>query len=157
MFSQNDTVNQVAVMTRRLVFQISITGHATPASKVYSTTLPGVAYLRLEGLTTNNNTVDALDAGLAAVWTTANDEDTGNCVFGVFIDGSELGSIKKVLGIQLVDAQTTPTSTSLVPTKHIDNGLSVLGNIGFSVAGTGLRLDNESPLITVYVDYVLAE
>lgn len=154
MFSQNDTVNQVALRTRRLVFQISITGNATPASKVHGTTLPGVAYLRTEGKTTE---VDAFDAGLAAVWTTANDEDTGNCVFGVFIDGAKLGSIQKVIGIQLVDAQTTPTSTSLVPTKHIDNGLSVLGNIGFSVAGTGLRLDNESPLITVYVDYVLAE
>lgn len=149
---KNSAVQNQRQFAKKLVFEFSITGHATPASKVHASDLSGVCYLRTEGKVAE---ADAIE-DLSATFTTAADNSGGNSVFGVLMKGSELGSIAKVLKIS-VSETSTAVATSLAVTKHGTGGLSAGGNIAFSIAGTGLNLASESPKICVELDYVLAE
>lgn len=149
----DSTVMEHCVKEKRLTFEISITGNATAANKKHYTDLPGTANLRTEGLT---STVDALDATIS--WTTADDESSGNSVFGVFLLGANVvsgprASIKKVLKVDVQESSTS-TSTALAVTKHGTGGLSTDGNIAFTISATGTRLDTESPKITVDVSFL---
>ena len=150
MLEQNNVLNDYKLKQRRVMVEFSVTANATPASKAHASDLPGVLFLRTEGKTAE---VDAIES---VAFTTADDEATGDSVFGVMLKGSELGSIKKVLGIR-VSETSTALATSLAVTKHGTGGLSSGGNIAFSIAGTGLRLDTESPKIAVEVEYLLSE
>lgn len=138
---------------KKLVFEFSITGNATPASKTSTSDLPGILVLRTEGLTAE---ADAVEALLSTGFTTPDDESAGDCTFGVMLKGSQLGSIGKVLKIAVSETSTS-VATSMAITKHGTGGLSTGGNITFSIVGTGLRLDTESPKICVEVDYVVTE
>lgn len=150
---KNNVVLDQQLKHKRLCFEISITGNATPASKKHASDLPGVCVLRSEGLTAEADAVEDLSGS----FTTADDSDgSGNSVFGVLMKGSELGSIKKVLSVRVAETSTA-LATSLAVTKHGTGGLSSGGNIAFSVAGTGLVLSSESPKIMVEVDYVLSK
>lgn len=146
----NSVVLDQQLKHKRLCFEVSITANATPASKEHASDLPGVCILRTEGKTAEADAVEVV------AFTTADDEATGNSVFGILLKGAELGSIKKVLKIS-VSESSTALSTALAVTKHGTGGLSSGGNIAFSIAGTGLRLDTESPKLCVEVDYSLSE
>ena len=154
MFTQesNAVVFDHQLKHKKLVFEFSITGSATAASKVHASDLPGVCILRTEGKTAEADAVEDLSGS----FTTADDESSGNSVFGVLLKGAELGSIQKVLKISVSETSTS-VATSMAITKHGTGGLSSGGNIAFTIAGTGLRLDTESPKICVEVDYLLAE
>lgn len=145
---KNNVVQDLALKTRRQVFEISITGNATPASKVHSTDLPGVAVLRSEGKIAEADAVETIS------WTTA--QDAANAVFGVLLKGSELGDIKKVLSCKVSETSTS-VATALTVTKHGTGGKTTGGNIAFSITGTGLDLTSESPKIVCEVEYLLAE
>jgi hypothetical protein len=148
---QNSVLNDYQLKQKRLCAELTITANATPANKEHGIPdVPGVMLLRTEGKTSD---VDAIET---VAFTTADDENTGNCVFGVMLRGGDegLGSIRKVLSIRLEETSSSPLSTALAVTKHGTSGLTTDGNIAFSVAGTGLRLDTESPRILVTVDYL---
>lgn len=74
---ENSALNTRMRKTQRLCFDVTITADATPADKTHATDLPGVVYLRTEGLTAE---ADAIESG---TYTTADD---GTGVFGVLID-----------------------------------------------------------------------
>lgn len=154
MFEQNNVLHDQQLKHKKAVFEFSITGNATPASKVHASDLPGICILRTEGKTAEADAIEDLSAS----FTTANDEATGDSVFGVFLRGGAdyLGQIKKVLKVS-VSETSTALSTALAVTKHGTGGLSAGGNVAFSIAGTGLRLDTESPKICVEIDYVVSE
>lgn len=151
-FEQNSALGDYNLKQKRLCAEFTITGNATPASKTLgSTDLPGVMLLRTQGQTTD---VDAIET---VAFTTADDENSGNSVFGVMLRGgsSYLGSIQKVLLIRVTDRGGT--ATSLAVTAHGTNGLTTGGNIAFSIAGTGLRLDTENADIVIEVEYVASK
>ncbi len=150
-FEQNSTLNSNQLKQKRFVAEFTITANATPASKVHGVPdVPGVMLLRTEGIVAAADAVEDLSGDFA----TANDEDSGNCTFGVLIRGGDegLGSIKKVLSIRLFEG--TALATSMAITRLGTRGLTAGGNIAFDVVGTGLRLDTESPRITVEVEYL---
>lgn len=154
MFELNNVLHDEKLKHKKVVFEFSITANATPASKKTYSDLPGIAYVRTEGLVA---AADAIE-DLSATFTTADDENTGNSVFGLLIRGGAdyLGQISKVLKIS-VSETSTALSTALAVTKHGTGGLSAGGNVAFSIAGTGLRLDTESPKICVELDYMVSE
>jgi hypothetical protein len=143
----NSKLNDHQLKTERVVFEIAITSHATPASKVHTSDLPSVCFLRTEGKTAE---VDALET---VTWTTAADNSTGDSAFGVFL--KDLGNVQKVLKIAVVEQ--TALATSLAVTRAGTRGLTAAGNIAFNIAGTGLNLASESPVITVEVEYLLSK
>lgn len=150
-YSNNNTVHDHLLKQKKLVLECSITANATPASKKHGTDLAGVAILRTEGK------VAEADAVETVAFTTADDENSGNSVFGLMLRGGAayLGSIAHVTAISVTEK--TALATSLAVTKHGTDGLTTGGNIAFTIAGTGLRLDTESPTLVVEIDYKLAE
>ena len=144
-FEKNAALLNHQLKQERLVFEVAITANATPASKQHHVDIPGVVLLRTEGKTADADAVE----DLSATFTTADDENSGNCVFGVLV--TELGDIEKVSKITVTEK--TALSSSLAVTAHGTSGLTTDGNIAFSVAGTGLRLDTESPTLVVEIEY----
>lgn len=145
---RNQVLNDYNLKEKSLCAEFTITGNATPASKVHGVPeLPGVLLLRTQGKTAE---VDAVET---VAYTTADDGPT-NSVFGVMIRGgtSYLGTIKKVLLIRVTDRGGT--ATSLAVTAHGTSGLTTGGNIAFSIAGTGLDLEAENADIVVEVEFV---
>lgn len=138
-YYENATLHDHLIKQARLVFRVSITGNGTPASKTHAVDLPGVAYLRTEGLTA---AADAVDATIS--WTTAVDNSTGDSQFGVLIAVGDADVIHKV-GV----TEITSLATSLAAT----NPASTAGNIAVDIAGTGLNLASESPTLVIEVDY----
>lgn len=149
--SQNSTLNDYDLKQKRLCAEFTITGNATPASKVHGIPeLPGVLLLRTEGKTAE---VDAIET---VSYATADDESSGNSVFGIMIRGGDsyAGTIKKVLQMRLTDRGGTATSLAITAPSGTTVGLTTGGNMAFNIAGTGLRLDTENADIVVTVDYV---
>lgn len=148
-FVSNSMLNDHLLRQVKIGFEFTITGNATPASKVHQSDLPGVVHLRTEGKT---SVVDAIE-DLSGSFTTADDESGGDCVFGVFLDLEDFMEIHKVNKIEIYEVSALSTSEAL--TLHGTNGLSSNGNIAFTVAGTGLRLDTESPTFYCEIDLLL--
>lgn len=146
-FEKNSGVGDLQIKTKVLRFDVSIGGNATPASKTHQSDLPGVVYLRTEGKVAEADAIETLS------FTTANDEDSGNCQFGILIKGSELGSIKRVKKVLIT--QVLATGTAIVVAGISNTFLSAGGNIQIDITGTGTRLDNESPTFHVEVVYEL--
>ena len=145
----NAAVRQHQLKHERLVLKFTITGNATPASKVHTCDLPGIAILRTEGIVTAADTLEAV------TFTTA--VDATNACFGIIIDGSELGSIKRVLGAKLT--QVTATGTAIV-TRAPNSGthaamLTAGGNVAIEFLMTGTDLASESPSCMLEIDYEL--
>lgn len=146
-FEKNSMVHDYQLKSKKLAFEVAITAHATPASKVHDSDLPGVAILRSEGKVADADAVETVS------FTTA--VDATNCVFGIILKASELGSLKKVKQIKVTEL--TSTGSAVAVTKHGTRGLTTAGNIAFSVTSTGTSLDSESPRFFVEIDYQLAE
>lgn len=135
--------------TRELVVECTITGNATPASKIHSSEISGTLILRTEGLTAE---ADALE-DLSASFTTAADNATGDSVFGIILKGENLpnNAIDKVLEVSVTEQ--TALSTALVATKVTTDWLTSEGNIAIDLAGAGLNLASESPTLLVKIIY----
>ncbi len=151
-FAKNSTLMDYELKQKRVCAEFTITHNATPASKVHGVPdLPGVLLLRTEGKTSE---VDAIET---VSYTTADDENTGNSVFGIMIRGGDAyaGTIAKVLQVRVTDRAGDATSLAVTAASGTTDGLTAAGNIAFDIAGTGLRLDTEDADIVVTVDYVL--
>lgn len=145
-FHVNSTLTNHQLKQERLVFEVSITLHATAASKKHHTDLPGVVFLRTEGKTSEADAIEDLSGDFA----TANDEDSGNSTFGILI--TELPDIEKVSKITV--SEKTALGSAVAVTKLGTGGLTTAGNIAFDVVSTGIRLDNESPTFVVEVEFL---
>ena len=147
--SPNAAVRQHQLKHEKLILKFTITGNATPASKTSVCDLPGIAILRTEGIVA---TADALEA---VTWTTA--ADATNAVFGIIIDGSELGSIKRVLGARLT--QVVATGTAIIvraPNSGIHTAmLTSGGNVAVEFEMTGTTLASENPSCMLEIDFEL--
>ena len=149
--SQNPSVRNHQLKHESLKVGFTIVGHATPGSKTHTVDLPGIMILRTEGITT------AADALETITFTTA--VDATNACFGILIDGSELGSIRKVKGAKLTQVLATGTAivtrapNSGVPTAMLTAG----GNIAieFLMTGTDLGSGAETAVCLLEIEYEL--
>lgn len=146
-FKSNSTLCDYQLKQQRLVFQFTIAGNATPASKTHSSDLPGVVYLRTQGKTTEADAIETL------TWATADDESTGNSVFGFLVDLGD-NKARKVHKIMLTEVSAVSTSEAVTGPNGAASILTAEGNLAVEIAGTGLRLDTESPTFLVEIEYV---
>lgn len=145
-FHENAQLNNHQLKQERLVFEVAITAHATPASKKHHVDIPTVVTLRTEGKTADADAIEDLSADFTA----AADNATGDSVFGILV--SEIADLDKVLKITV--SEQTSLATSLAVTKLGTNGKTAEGNIAFEVAGTGLNLASESPTLLVEIEFL---
>jgi hypothetical protein len=140
-------LNDHMLRSQRLVFRASITGHATPASKVHVTDVPQVV-LRSAGKTATADAVETL------TWTTA--ADGTNSTFGMLINlgGNEAAKVQKVTVTEITSLATSFTVRG--PNASVDGYLTTNGNIAIEIVGTGLDLTSESPTFVVEVEYLEA-
>lgn len=135
--------------TRELIVECEITANATPANKVHSSDIPGTLFLRTEGKVSEADAIEDLSGD----FTTAADNATGNSVFGIVIKGENLpnNGIDKVLDVEIKDQNGDATSLTVTPAQasYLTSG----GNIAIDIAGTGLNLASESPVLLVKVVY----
>lgn len=147
--ARNSLVASRLDKTRELIVECSITGNATPASKVHASEIPGSLYLRSEGLIAEADAIEDLSGD----FTTAVDNSTGNSQFGIVIVGANLpnGGIDKVLDVEIKDQNGDATSLTVAPAQsaYLTDG----GNIAIDITGTGLDLSTESPVLLVKVVY----
>lgn len=146
-FKKNSKLHDHMLKQQRLVFDVRITGNATPASKVHASDLPGVASLRTLGKLTEADAVETL------AWTTPVDNSTGDSIFGILVnlDGNPA---KKVYRAQLIDKGGTATSVAITnPGGSGNSFVTADGNIAVEVAGTGLNLASENATLTLVLDY----
>ena len=149
-FEKNAAVGSLGIKTRRLSFDLSITGHATPGSKVFTSDLPGVCFLRAEGLTA---IVDAIET---ETWTTA--VDATNACFGIMLKGSELGTIKRVKKVEVSQVVATGSAIIARPPNSGTSFLTSEGNIVVEVLATGTDIGSgaEAPVVHFDIIYELS-
>lgn len=145
--------------TVTLPVRLQITGNATPASKVHREDMAPIAILRTEGKVA---TADAIE-DLSADFTTADDNATGDSVFGVLLrkelnDGQfdGIGEVERVLDVAIYDLSGTATSVAatLLSGSSSVRGLTADGNIAIEIAGTGLNLASENADLLMIVRYL---
>lgn len=149
---KNSVLNEHQLKTRRLVWEIAITHHATPASVTATTDLPGVCKLAMEGLLTPVTDVEAI-SGLTNY--TAPDASDG--IIDVMLTAAALGSVKKVMSVKV--NQRASTGLGSAPTVQIlgsAGGLTTAGNIVFEV-DTATDLTTTDATFVCEVEYLLAE
>ena len=118
-------VESEQLKVRQLAVKINITGSATPASKVVATNLPGVAFLRTEGLVALSDAVE----DLSAVFATATDS-TG--VFGLLIDASKI-VLSGIIDVLEVRTYVENAAATLAATSAVAGFLSAEGNIAINL------------------------
>jgi hypothetical protein len=153
-FEQNAAVMNQQLKHKKLVFELSIKKHTTPASKLHASDLPGVCVIRSEGKTADALAVE--DVSGMTNFTAAADA-TG--IFQVILVGSELGSIGKVLKVQVAEKTTAGVSAPVVQILGDNSGLTAEGNIAFEVdTATDLAADTTTTVkFVVELDYELSE
>jgi hypothetical protein len=118
---KNSAVEDYKLREKRLVIPFSITGNATPASKVVSNDLPAAMVLSTEGLTAQ---AAAIDSGCN--FTTPVD---ANGIFGIL--AYNLGTVEKLLDVQLVNLSS---GTATISRKGASStGVTASGNIAVSI------------------------
>lgn len=129
---------------QRFVAEFSITGNATPASKIHRPDVGGLMVLRTEGKTAEADAVEDL------TWATA--VDATNAVFGLLLD---LGDNKasKVYSVSVTEVTAVSASEVLSGPNGAASYLTAEGNIGIEITTTGLDLASESPTFRVEVEY----
>lgn len=146
-YKNNPELHEFLLRSQSLVFRVSITANATPASKIQVVDIPSAVYLRSQGLTAAADAIETLS------WTTAVDNSTGNSVFGILIDLGE-NEARKVELVRVTEITSLATSfTTRGPGAVVDGYLTASGNIAIEIAGTGLNLASESPTFVVEVVY----
>lgn len=147
-YRNNPELHDHLLKEQRLVFEFSITANATPASKIHISDIPGVAILRTQGKTAEADAVESI------TWTTPDDENGGNSVFGLLMD---LGDAKarKVHKVMITEKSNVSASEVVTGPNGAASYKTAAGNIGIEIAATGLRLDTESPTFLVEIEYFL--
>jgi hypothetical protein len=140
--SDSAALHDHRLKSHREVFEVAITGNATPADKGHSSDIPGVAILRSLG-----KTADA-DAAESLTWTTPVDATNG--LFGVLFSHGKVNKVKKVT----VSEQTSTGSGVTVTGPNAGSSYLTAGkNIGIEITSTGSDLASESPTFLVEIEY----
>jgi hypothetical protein len=138
---------QHLLQQERLVFNFSIVGNATPASKKLSVDIPGCVILRCEGQTAAADAVETL------AWTAPVDNNAGDSIFGILLNLDE-NIADKVYSVSLTEVTAVSTSEVLTGPGGVAGAyLTDEGNIAVEVAATGLNLASESVTFTMVVEY----
>lgn len=115
--------------SKRLALQVKVVGNATPANKVLTSDLAGVALIAAQGQTAS------VPSGVSI---TSPADATG--LFSVILDKAAIGDVDKILQVSVVNV----TASTVVSTSTISNGYIVLNlnsDADFSApADTELRL-----------------
>jgi hypothetical protein len=146
--SENNTIlADHQLKTRELIFEIEITANATPADKVHSSDIAGVAVLRTEGKVAEADAIEDLSGD----FTTA--VDATDAQFGILLDGSKLSDsgLEKVYEVSL--SEQTSTGTGITLASATSDYLTSGENIAIDVTATGTSLDSESPRFLCKVVY----
>lgn len=143
----SEKVQDYKLKERRLCIPFTITGNATPASKLVGQDLQ-VMYVRTQGLTA---AADAVDAGGNFA---SPDDATG--VFGIlFAPGKPA---RKVLRIA-VEQRNGSSATNKVQVTALKGasttGVTASGNLAFDVTCAGLNLTNENFDGVAIIEYVI--
>lgn len=141
-FENNPVVENQMLKVRKLCFEFTIVGHATPASKTvsYDDGLKGIVAIATQGLE------DDADAIEDVSWTTLDDGAT-NSIFGIVVDGSELGgNIERVMNCYITKSNSALGQTDLINPEEpgATNGndyLTASGNIAIECDADGVDLE----------------
>lgn len=150
MLETNTAVQQHLLKSRKLVFEVDITYHATPASKLIKSDLPGVCLVATEGLLTPVTDEETI-SGLTN-YTAPND---ANGILVVMLKASELGDISKVQSITVMEKVSAGFSSPTVQALGTAQGLTTEGNIAFEI-DTATDLSSTSAKFVCEVDYLLS-
>lgn len=115
--------------SKRLVFQSSIYHSATPANKKHASEIPGAVYIRSEGKTAEVDAIESL------TWSTPDDDNSGNSVFGLLID---LGDNKARKVYSVLMSLLSPLSTAIPTNLGSASTYAVLA--GSTITNTGLSV-----------------
>lgn len=144
----SDKVQDYKIKQRRLCIPFSITGHATPASKVHASDLNGVLYLRSEGKTAEADAVDA-DGN----FTTPVD---ASGLFGILLNVGD--SVRKVMRAS-VEQRSGSTATNKDQAVALQgdssSGITENGNIAIDVTCSGLDLSAENFDGVLIIEYMI--
>lgn len=132
--SKSSDLMDYLLKQERLVFEVSITGNATPANKVHASDIPGVAVLRTQGKTAEADAIEDLSAQVPAP-----NDATG--VFAILINDP---SVKKFL-----KASVTPSSGTATVVKEISLGERLIVEVDSSIDLSAANLT-----LLVELDYV---
>lgn len=131
----------------RLVFEFSIVGNATPASKKQAVDIDGLVVLRTEGQTAAADAIEAL------TWTAPVDDNSGDSIFGVLLY-LDLDIADKVYTVTVTEPTGISSALSVTgPNAAPGAYLTANGNIAIEIAATDLDLSADSPTFLVKVDY----
>jgi hypothetical protein len=125
---------------RSLVIRCSVTANATPASKVHTTDLPGVVYLKTQG----KDDVTAQESGAV----TGTQTDASGQI-GVLIKLPDAATEVTMLSVEDVAGNASGT---LTVSRILTDGITAGGNIELQVAGLD-TMASVSPTIAIRVDY----
>ena len=147
----SSVVGDLSVKMRRLQFDIEIGSNATPASKTFSTDLPGICLPKLQGITADADALlsTAEEAEFAA-------ESDANGIFGIVLDSSKLtdATIKKVHSVQ---AKYVSTGTVAISVPD-ENGTAVSRFLSATGNDIAIELDSNQDLtsqdITISLEVV---
>lgn len=141
-FIKSAAAEDYRVKSQRLCIPFAIVANAAPASKTYSSDLPSVMTLSLEGLTA---AAAAIDSGTNF---TAPADATG--IFGILLH--DLGVVAKLHKFEVVNLSS---GTVVVTAKGASSsGVTASGNIAVSV-DSSLDLSMVSLSALLCVDYIL--
>jgi uncharacterized iron-regulated membrane protein len=105
---KNEVLEARAIKYKSVPITVKVVGNATPASKVLSTDLPGVAIVIAQGQTAN------LPSGVTTV-TPA--DATG--LYSVVLDKEAVGTVTKVLKVEVTNVTSTQTAAISLSNGYI--------------------------------------
>lgn len=105
---KSEVLEARAIRYKSVPLTVKVVGNATPANKVLSTDLPGVAFVIAQGQTTN------LPAGVTTV-TPA--DATG--LYSVVLDKESVGTVTKVLKVEVTNVTSTQTAAISLSNGYI--------------------------------------
>ena len=151
MLNKNAMVEDHQLKHEKLVFELSVTGSATPSAKVLASDLPGVCVLAAEGQTAALEAVEAI-SGMTNYDAPVDADGEVN----VLLLGSQLGSIKKVMSIKALEKGSAAFTAATVVPIDVNGGLTAGGNIAFQV-DSAINLAAANAVLVVEVDYMLSK
>lgn len=152
MLQKNSMVEDHVLKHEKLVFEFTVVGHASPASKTLSSDLPGVCVLSAEGITAP---MVAVEAEIASETNYVAPDDSDGKI-DVLLKGSELGEVLKVMKIIAHVKDSAGTFTAAPCIGFGASGKTTAGNIAFQV-DTAVNFTSATGTVVVEVDYKLSE
>ena len=154
-FESNPRLENQQLKVRTLRFEFTIVGNATPASKTVTLDdgLKGLIEIATQGLETDADVIENVS------WTTLDDGAT-NSIFGIVVDGSELGDIERVMHCRVDKVNSALGNTDLINCEEPGaiNGndfLTASGNIAVEVDADGVDLETGTHEFYCEISYKL--